>query len=167
MMIQKFLDWVRNLALLALIGGPLVAGYMYWDSEQTKAVAANGETATATVESMTESTGRRGGKSYKVTATWQTQAGTARTADLQISNAFARQHIVGDTYDLDQIQVRYMANEPDGRVVVVDDLQGHLDDDALLVALGAGAGGVGLVISALFWIFGRKKKPEPEPEAAT
>lgn len=159
------LDWIlgklKSLCLIAAIGGPALAGYMWWDAEHIKDVEARGIEATATIDGATRTKRRRGGTSYDVNLAWKDQRGEARTATaVSISTAFATQIIRDEKIVRDNVKIKYLADDLEAKPILIEDADRQASTDQELIWVGAGAGAVGFIGSLLFLLGGRRRKAE-------
>lgn len=158
---------VRQVALVAAIGGPAAAGYGFYDSNEIRQTLQRGAEATAVVNHMTENRGRRGSRSYTANVTWQDQGGAERSGDLHITDEFAQRYIVGDSITLSEVAVRYLPDNPQAKPIVADDANLQMGEDDTLIKFGAGAGGIGILGSILLFLFRGRRKPEETAEGTS
>ena len=162
--------WLSNLKwalVIAIFAGPAFAYWSYTEAQTTKRIMADGVEATAVVDGGEIRSGRRSGTSYKIHAVWTDQAGAERAENISISSEYAHKIIDGEDYLLiESVVVKYLANEPTVKAIVAEDGPTQVADDELMIMLGAGAGVLGLIGSAIFFLVGRKKKPEPATTTA-
>jgi hypothetical protein len=161
-MLAKWLSNLKWALVLAIFAGP---GFAYWsftEAQTTKRIMAEGVEATAVVDGGEIRSGRRSGTSYKIHAIWTDAAGAERAENIPISSEYAGKILDEEDYLLiESVVVKYLANEPAVPAIVAEDGPTQVADKELMIMLGAGAGVVGLIGSALFFLVGRKKKPEP------
>jgi hypothetical protein len=157
--------WLSNLKwalLLAIVAGPAFAYFSYSEAQTLKRVSAEGVEATAVVDGGESRSGRRSGTTYKIHAIWTDQAGAERAENITISSEYAGKIIEDDYLLIESVVVKYLANDPSVPAVVAEDAPQQIADKELFMWLGAGAGVIGLIGSAIFFLMGRKK-----PEAAS
>jgi hypothetical protein len=160
-MISWFLGRVKWLFLLAAVGGPALAFMSYSEANEIKDVLANGQEATATIDGGTISKGRRSGTSYSINLTWTDKSGTKQVADkVKISSPFASKLIVGDKLVRDTVKIKYLANTPDVKPVVIEDAKQRIQNDEEMLPVGLAGGVVGLLGAAAFFYFGRRRQAE-------
>lgn len=155
---------VKWLLLIAALGGPFIAFMSWQDAQRVKKVASEGIEAQAVVDGVTHTTRKRGGVSYTIDLAWKDQAGQDRKAEkVALSRAFADRIVVNDRISVSTLPVKYLADDPskDG-VVLRDDAAQQAKTDEELVYVGAGAGVVGIIGSALFFWAGRRRKDAPQ-----
>jgi hypothetical protein len=160
-MLAKWLSNLKWALLLAIVAGP---GFAYWsftEAQTLKRVMAEGVEATAIVDGGESTSGRRRATTYKIHAIWTDQAGTERAENISISSEYAGKIIQDDFLAVDTVVVKYLADDPAAPVVVAEDAPTQIADKELMIMLGAAAGVIGLIGSAIFFLMGRKK-----PEAA-
>lgn len=154
-----FADIVSNikwLLLLAIVAGPGWAFFSYTELEKIKRVAAEGTEVTAIVDGGESRSGRRSGTSYTIHAIWPGDGDVQHAEDVSITSEYAKKIIVDDMLLIDTVQIKYMKDDS-GPVVVVDDIPQLQADKDLMIYLGIGAGVVGLIGSAIFFLVGRKR----------
>lgn len=154
-----FADIVSNikwLLLLAIVAGPGWAFFSYTELEKIKRVAAEGTEVTAVVDGGESRSGRRSGTSYTIHAIWPGDGDVQHAEDVSITSEYAKKIIDGDMLLIDTVQIKYMKDDS-GPVVVVDDIPQLQADKDLMIYLGIGAGVVGLIGSAIFFLVGRKR----------
>lgn len=150
---------LKSLFLIAAIGGPLLAGYMWWDGQRIKDVETRGLEATAEVTGATRTKRRRGGTSYDVALAWKDQKGAARTAEnVSISHAFANAIIKDEKIVRNAVKIKYLGDDATAEPIIVEDASRQAEGDQDLVYVGAGAGAVGILGSLLFFLFGRRRE---------
>lgn len=159
------LSWLfgklKTLLLLAAVGGPALAGYMWWDETRIKDIEQNGIEATATIDGATRTKRRRSGESYDVNLSWKDQKGQPRTASsVSVSRVFAGQIIRDDKIVRDTVKIKYLSDDLDATPVLIEDAGRQLETDRELMWVGAGAGAVGIVGSLLFFLGGRSRRNE-------
>lgn len=157
------LAWIfgklKTLLLLAAIGGPALAGYMWWDEMRIRDVETRGIETVATIESATRVKRRRGGTSYDVDLAWQDKAGKQRNAKrVAVSTAFAGLIIRDDRIIRDKLRIKYLPDEIDATPILVEDAGRQAETDRDLMWVGAGAGAVGLVGWLLMLLAGRRRQ---------
>ena len=161
-------NWLSNIKwalLLAIFAGPAFAYWSYTEVQKFNRISAEGVEATAVIDGGESHSGRRSGTTYKVHAIWDAN-GTERAENITISSAYAHKIIQDDYLTIESAQIKYLPNEPTAEAVVVEDIPNQIENSTLMIYLGAGAGVVGLIGSAIFFLGGRKKKAEP-PKPAT
>jgi hypothetical protein len=159
--------WLSNLKwalVIAIFAGPGFAFWSFTEAQTLKRVMADGAEATAIVEGGESTSGRRRGTTYKIHAIWTDQAGAERAESITISSEYAGKIIEDDFLMIDSVVVKYLANEPDVPAIVAEDGPTQIADKELMMWLGGGAGVIGLIGSAIFFLMGRKK---PEPASST
>lgn len=161
-MLAKWLSNIKWALVLAIFAGPAFAYWSYTEAQTAKRIIADGVEATAVVDGGEIRSGRRSGTSYKIHAIWTDQAGAERAENISISSEYAGKIIDEDDFLLiESVVVKYLANEPSVPAIVAEDGPTQVADKELMIMLGAGAGVIGLIGSAIFFLTGRKK-----PEAA-
>ena len=150
---------LKSLFLLAALGGPALAGFMWWDAEHIKDVETRGVEATAAINGATRVKRRRGGTSYEIDLGWKDQKGEARAATaVSISNAFA-DHIIRDEKIIrDTVRIKYLADDLDAKPILLEDAARQADTDRELIWVGAGAGVIGICGSLIFFLSARRKR---------
>jgi hypothetical protein len=163
-MLAKWLSNLKWALVIAIFAGPAFAYWSYTEAQTLKRVMAEGVEATAVVDGGEVRSGRRSGTSYKIHAIWTDAAGAERAEDISISSEYAGKVIEGDFLVVDSVVVKYLASDASVPAVVVEDAPQQIADKELFMWLGAGAGVVGLIGSAIFFLVGRKK---PQPASTT
>lgn len=164
-----FSNWVRNLKwalLIVIVAGPGFAYWSYTEAGKIEQVMASGVEAEAFITGGTVSSGRRRGTSYKLDTVWADADGASHEEEISISSEFAGQVIVDDTLTIDVVHVKYVPGNTELPTVIVEDAPQQVADKRLMVWIGIGAGILGAIGSALFFLFGRKKQEAPAEAAA-
>lgn len=160
---------IKWLLLIAAVGGPFIAFMSWQDAERVKRIATEGVEAQASVEGATKTTRKRGGVSYSIDLAWKDAAGQDRKAEkVSISRNYSNRILMNDRIRVDTVPVKYLADDTskDG-VILRDDADQQAETDEEMIYVGAGAGLVGIVGSALFFLGGRRRKDESqEPQQA-
>jgi hypothetical protein len=159
-MLGRWLSNLRWALLIAIFAGPGFAYFTYTEAQTLKRVMAEGVEATATVAGGESRSGRRSGTTYKIQVVWTDQAGAERAETIAISSDYAATIIEGEFLTVDSVIIKYLADDPSVSAVVVEDAPTQIAENELFMMLGAGAGVVGLVGSAFFFLAGRRK-PQP------
>ena len=160
-------NWLSNIKwalVLAIFAGPAFAYWSFTEGQTFKHVMADGVEVNAVVDGGETSSGRRRATTYKIHAIWQDDKGAERAENIEISSEYAHRIIEGDYLTIDSANVKYLPNEPEVAALVSEDGPQRIKDKEMMTYLGAGAGGIGLVGSGVFFLFGRRKKPEPAKE---
>jgi len=166
-MLAKWLSNIKWLLLIAIFAGPAFAYWSYTEAQTTKRIMSEGVEATAVVDGGEIRSGRRSGTSYKIHAVWTDPAGAERAENISISSEYAHKIIDEDDYLLiESAVVKYLPAEPTIAAIVAEDGPTQVADDELMMMLGGGAGVIGLIGSAIFFLVGRKKKPEAATNTA-
>lgn len=166
-MLAKWLSNLKWALVLAIFAGPAFAYFSYTEAQAIKLVADEGVEATAVVDGGESRSGRRSGTSYTIHAIWTGEGGVERAEDIDISSEYADTIIDGDYLLIETVVVKYLPNDPAAKAIVAEDAPLRIADKELMMWLGAGAGVLGLVGSAGFFLFGRKKRePARSPTAA-
>lgn len=161
-MIAWMLGKLKALFLVAAVGGPALAGWMWWDEMRIRDVETRGVAATATIEGATRVKRRRSGTSYDVDLGWNDAKGQARSAKrVAVSSAFATQIIRDDRIVRDKVRIKYLADDAEAAPILVEDSGRQAETDRELIWVGAGAGALGIAGSLIFLVAGRRRRPEP------
>jgi hypothetical protein len=160
-MIGWLIGRIKWLFVVALLGGPVLA-YFGWEEKQRFAeIEAKGVSAQAVVTGATETKRRRGGKSYSVDLAWKDAKGTPMKAEkVSISQTMANEIISASTVKAAVVPIKYIADQPDVKPMIVHDAARLADGDELMIKLGLGAGGLGLLGTLGFFLLGRRKSAE-------
>ncbi|HYD73100.1 MAG TPA: hypothetical protein VEF55_08180 [Candidatus Binatia bacterium] len=162
-MIGRWLNNLKWALVLAIFAGPAIAYSSYQDQQRIQRVMANGAEITAFVAGGAEERGRRGRRSYSLDLVWPDANGAPQSHTVDVSDAYAQSIIVGDTITIETTQIKYLASETDGPVVVVADASEQLETAQFGIWLGIGGGIGGLILAPLwFWIESRNKKRQDE-----
>lgn len=160
-MIARWLsDLVSNikwLLLIAIVAGPGWAFYSWTELEKIKRVAAEGVEVTALVDGGESRSGRRSGTSYTIHAIWPGAGDIQHAEDINITSEYAHKIIQDDMLMIDTVQIKHIPDDSSAPVVVVDDIPQLQADKDLMIMLGIGAGVIGLIGSAIFFLGGRRK----------
>ncbi len=163
-----FSNWMRQLKwvlLAASVAGPGFAYWSYTEAGKIEQVVASGVEAEAFVAGGTVTSGRRRGTTYKLDTIWADAEGAQHQDEIAISSEYAQQVIVDDTLQIETVHVKYVPGNAELPTSIAEAAATQLADKRLMVWLGIGAGIIGAIGSALFFVFGRNKKEE-EPAAA-
>jgi hypothetical protein len=166
-MLANWLSQIKWVLVLAIFGGPAFAYWSYTEGQTFKHVMTDGVEANAVVDGGESQSGRRRATTYKIHAIWTDDKGAERAENIEISSEYAGKIIEDDYLLIESTNVKYLPNEPEVAAIVSEDGPQRIKDKELMTYLGAGAGGVGLIGSALFFLVGRRKKPEPAKEPAS
>jgi hypothetical protein len=156
-MIAKWLSNLKWFLLIAIVAGPGWAYYSWTGLEAVKRVAAQGTEATAFVDGGESRSGRRSGTSYSIHAIWPGEGGVERAENISISSEYAKGIVQDDMLLIDEVQIKYMPGDDAAPVLVVDDIPQQQADKELMIWLGIGAGVIGVIGSAIFFLAGRRK----------
>lgn len=162
-------SWIMGklkwLLVIAALGGPFLAYISWEDGERVKRVAAEGVEAQASVEGATRTRSRRGVTSYSLDLAWKDADGQSHTAEkVSISRDFADRIIVNDRLTVDTLRIKYLPGEAGkSGVIIQDDAAKQADLDHEMVYLGAGAGVIGVLGSAGFFLMGRRRSEQQQP----
>jgi hypothetical protein len=164
-------NWLSNIKwalVLAIFAGPAFAYWSYTEGQTFKHIMADGVEAAAVVDGGESRSSRRGvTTSYKIHAIWTDDKGAERAENIEISSEYAGKIIEDDYLLIESANVKYLPNEPEVAALVSEDGPQRIKDKEMMTYLGAGAGGIGLIGSAIFFLGGRRKKPEPAKEPPT
>jgi hypothetical protein len=163
-MLAKWLSNIKWAFLIAIVAGPAFAYFSYTEAQAIKRVVAEGVEATAVVDGGESRSGRRSGTTYKIHAIWADAQGAERAENIEISSEYAGRIIEGDYLLVESVVVKYLPGDAEAKAVVSEDAPQQIADKELLMWLGVGAGVLGVVGSAGFFLFGRKK-PAPAGSA--
>lgn len=161
-MVGWILGKLKWLTILCAVGGPIVALACWQDGNRRRDVMTMGVQTEATIESATRVKRRRGGTSYKLDLSW-TDAGLKRKVEeVSISHALADKLIADNRLAADTLPIKYMPGEAGSpkeseNVVVLEDTAYQEQTDRELVYVGLGAGALGLVGAALFFLPRRRR----------
>ncbi|BAU91322.1 hypothetical protein MPPM_2717 [Methylorubrum populi] len=162
-MVGWILGKLKWLTILCAIGGPIVAVACWQDGNRRQDVMAMGVQTEATIESATRVKRRRGGTSYKLDLSWTDGSGiTRKVEEVSISHALADKLIVDNRLAADTLPIKYIPGEAGSskeseNVVVLDDTAYQEQTDRELVYVGTGAGILGLIGAALFFLPRRRR----------
>jgi hypothetical protein len=157
-MIAWILGRVKWLFLVAAVGGPVLAYIGYSEATEIRDVMARGRDATALIDSGTIKKGRKSGTSYTLNLSWDEGGGRTRTVEkVSISSNMADAVIVGDKIVRDKVKIKYLADAPDIKPVIVEDAARRLQNQDDMLPVGVGAGVVGAIGAAFMLMRDRKK----------
>lgn len=156
--------------VIAIFAGPAFAYYSYNTANRIEHVMAEGAPFEAIVTGGSERTGRRGARTYKLDVEWPGPNGAPHAEEIEISADYATQIFVGDYVNIETVELRYLASETAGPVVLVPDAQNQIEENRLFQWLGIAAGILGLIISPIwFWLerrFSKKQEDDIDAELA-
>lgn len=156
-MFDRIISNIKWVLLIAVVAGPGWSYLSWTDLEKIKRVGAEGVETTAIVDGGESRSGRRSGTSYSIHAVWAGEGDLQRAEDIDITSEYAKQIIQDDMLLIDTVQIKYIPGDDTAPVYVVDDLPQQQADKELMIWLGIGAGVVGLIGSAIFFLAGRRK----------
>lgn len=156
-MIAKWLSNLKWALLIAIVAGPGFAYFMWTELETIKRVSTSGVETVAMVDGGESRSGRRSGTTYKIHAIWLDANNAQRAENIAISSEYAHKIIEDDFLTVETVNVKYLADDPKAPVFVSEDLPQQVQDKEIMIWLAVGAGVVGLVGSAIFFLMGRKK----------
>jgi len=166
-MLANWLSQWKWALVIAIFAGPAFAYWSYTEGQTFKHVLADGVETSAVIDGGESHRGRRSGTSYNIHAIWKTDGGIERQEKIEISSEYAHKIIDGDYLLIEDAKIKYLPNEPEVAAIVVEDGPQRIADKELMMYLGAGAGVIGLIGAPIFFLVGRKKKPEPVREPST
>lgn len=156
--------------VIAIFAGPALAYYSYNTANRIEHVMAAGTPFEAAVTGGSERHGRRGSRTYKLDVEWPGPGGAPHAEEIEISSEYAAQIFVDDYVNVETVELRYLASETDGPVVIVPDAPYQIENNRLFQWLGVGAGILGLILSPLwFWLerrFSKKRDDDIDAELA-
>ena len=149
------MSWILGklkwLLLIGAVGGPAMAYFGYTGAEEIRDVLARGQEATATIDSGTIRKGRKSGTSHSINLSWADKSGKKQSAEkVSITSRLADQIIVGDKIVRDAVKIKYLADAPETKPVILEDADLKLSNNQEMVPLGIGAGVIGALGSAFF-----------------
>ncbi len=155
--------------VIAIIAGPAFAYFNYNDANRIERIMANGSSFEAIVTGGSERRGRRGARTYMLDVEW-TANGAPHRESFEISSQYAEQIFTADYVNLDTVELRHLASEPENATIVVPDAPQQLANHRQFQWLGIGAGIAGLIISPIwFWAearFRRRRDDDIDAELA-
>jgi hypothetical protein len=156
--------WQLKWALvIAIFAGPAFAYYSYKNEQRIDHVLRAGAPFTATVTGGVVERHRRGADEYKLELSWPDASGQPHAATLDISSDYAAEIFQGDYVMLDTAEIRYLASETDGPLVVAADAPRQIANQHTNMLLGIAAGIAGLILAPVwFWVEARRKKKDDE-----
>ena len=159
------MNWIvvrlKSLFVIAAIGGPLLAGYMWWDGQRIKDVETRGIETTAGITGATRTRRRRGGTSYSLALAWKDAAGNTRTADdVSVSRAFADQIIQDDKIVGGEVHIKYLEDDMTASPILLEDSARLAETDQNLMYVGGAAGVIGIVGLLLLRLGGRRRSKQ-------
>lgn len=159
----KWLWQLKWALVLAIFAGPAFAYFSYKNEQRIDHVLREGAPFTALVTGGMVERHRRGADEYKLELTWPGENGEPHTQMLDISSAYAAEIFQGDYVMIDTAEIRYLASENDGPLVVAADAPQQIADQHTNMLLGIAAGIAGLIFSPIwFWVESRRKKKDEE-----
>lgn len=151
-----FVSQIKWLLLIAIVAGPGWAYYNWTELEKIKLVAAEGAEVAAVIDGGESRSRRRSGTSYTIHAIWPGEGNVQHAEDISISSEYAKKIIADDMLLIETAQIKYMS-DGSGPTIVVDDIPQQQADKQLMIWLGIGAGVIGAIASAIFFIAGRRR----------
>jgi hypothetical protein len=95
----------------------------------------------------------------KIHANWTDTTGAERQESIEISSSYAAQIIGEGLILIDSVNVKYLPEEPKVAAIITADGLQRIKDKELQTNLGAGAGLLGLIGSAIILLTGRRRRP--------
>ena len=108
---------IKLLAVLALVGGPIVAFVSYSKKQTFDKIVTEGVEVDGTLEKG-ESTKRKGVTSYKFDVAWKTKEGKSFTKNMSLSSSFVKPRLNGDSITDWDVKVKYLPSDPNEAFVV-------------------------------------------------
>lgn len=159
----KWLWQLKWALVIAIIAGPAFAYFSNKNEQRIDHVLREGEPFTATVTGGVVERHRRRADEYKLELTWPDEDGQQHTQVLDISSSYAREIFQGDYVMIDTAEIRYLASETDGPLVVAADAPQQIADQHTNMLLGIASGIAGLIFAPIwFWVENRRKKRDEE-----
>jgi hypothetical protein len=157
-MVAWILGRLKWLFVLGAVGGPVMAFVFHQDATAMKEVMANGQDATAVIDSGTIRKGRRSGTSFSINLAWTDPAGAKQTADkVSISTNLADKIIVGDKIIRDTVKIKYLPGAADQKPVIIEDAAYQIKTNEELVPVMIGAGVLGAIGAAFMLMRARRQ----------
>lgn len=151
---------IKWIMVALALGGPVVSYLGFDKAAEIKLFQEEGITATASLDSMMEKSGRRSGRSYEVDISWTDEAGNPRSATgVDIDSGYAQNLFEGDMLITDTVDIIYLADEAEKNPHVLGSLEGEAETADFMKLGGIGGGIAGAIGVLIMFLMGRKKKP--------
>lgn len=156
--------WQLKWALVAAIFiGPVWAYFSYKDSQRIEHVMHDGAAYVATVREGYVQHHRRGPDEYSLQLVWSDESGF-QAQTVHISSAFADQVFQGDQVVIETAEIRYLASETDGPVVVAADGVQQIEDKKFDMWFGIIAAIAGLILTPIAFIVERNSQKKQDDD---
>lgn len=156
--------------VIAIFAGPAFAYFNYNDANRIERIMSNGTSFEAVVTGGSERRGRRGARTYMLDVEWPGAEGARNSESFEISSQYAEQIFTDEYVNLDTVELRNLASEPENATIVVLDAPQQLANHRQFQWLGIAAGIAGLIISPIwFWAearFRRRRDDDIDAELA-
>jgi hypothetical protein len=160
----KWLWQLKWALVIAIFAGPAFAYFSYKDTQRIEHVLREGAPFTALVTGGMVERHRRGADEYKLELTWPDANGAPHTQMLDISSSYASRVFQGEYVVIDTAEIRYLASETEGPLVVAEDAPQQIADKTMNMWLGIGAGIAGLIFAPIWFLVERSRKKKDEEE---
>jgi Protein of unknown function (DUF3592) len=141
---------LKYIALIALIGGPIIAFSGYSEKKDHEKIVAEGVKVEGVITGGESSKRRRRGTTYTFDIEFKTKDGKAVKKNLSVPKSFVDAHVQGDTITNDKVEVLYLPSDPNKCEVV-----GVKSEHEAMLYGGSVAGAAGLLGTVLIF---RKKR---------
>jgi hypothetical protein len=139
---------LKLLAIIALIGGPILAYHTHQEMNERAQIQNDGVTVPGVITDG-KVRKKRGSRSYTFDVTYATPDGKTATKNFSVPKKFAENYVQNDAFIRHDVEVRCLPANPDVAFIV-----GAGDGSPELEYVGYGLGAVGLVGTGLMF---RKK----------
>ena len=107
--------------VIAIFAGPAFAYFNYNDANRIERIMSNGTSFEAVVTGGSERRGRRGARTYMLDVEWPGADGAPHSESFEISSQYAEQIFTDEYVNLDTVELRNLASEPENATIVVPD----------------------------------------------
>lgn len=146
---------LKLVALIALIGGPILGYSIRQETNERAQIAKEGVTVPGVIQDGEVSTGRRGSKTTRFNVEYTIPSGQKTVKRFRVPGEFAEKYVKEGGLIRDDVEVRCLPSNPEKAILI-----GAGDGSPELEYVGYGAGVAGLV--GTFLTFRRKKQPAEE-----
>lgn len=159
----QWLWQVKWVLVFAIFAGPAWAYFSYKDMQRIEHVMHDGKPYVAEVRRGYVQYHRRGPDEYHLQLVWADEHGfKAQTA--RVSTSYGERVFNGDQVRIETAEIRYLASETGGSVVVADDGVQQIADKKFDMWFGIIAAIAGLVLSPIAFIVERRTQKKQDDE---
>jgi hypothetical protein len=147
---MSFASRVKLFALIATLGGPVIA-YLGWEEQQTQGrLDKEGVTVPGLIEKGEERSGRKRRKTFSLEVTFTPKDQTQQRRRFTVGRSYFESHVDKASVTNPSCEVRYVPADPNLAIVV-----GGSSDGSAMFPVGVVAAVLGLLTSLYMFIFRR------------